>query len=282
MSIKLHDTEFTLEQIKKNNSYIRLGDGEFRILSGHRCATPFQSLQSELINKLKLLIIEINENQFENLNIGVDMHQIKKEWFKKYIDDNIKIKKIHTFIRLKPYLIPIITKKKIVYISSYIDKVLDDVNIDDIDFSKVLTTYTTKDINIIKIKSYIHKYNYSTESINTVINRFNKCIKNNVSKSNYISINKECIAIIHAIKLTKLKSHIDRLFQKSRVKCVTYIQTNFRENFNQYDLILKECINKTSDNDIFIFGCGPTGKCIIYDMIKQGHKNLCLDMGKII
>lgn len=288
MDYNIINTNKTIEQIiteKKN--YIRLGDGEFRILCGHRCSTPFQSLNNKLKEELYQIITEVNQNIYTNLIIGINITQFKKEWFNEYFKKNIKTYNIHETIKLKKHLPKLIKNKNITYVSSYIDDIENNIvdmhiELNDILFTDILKHKDTNNIDIIKCKSYLHVNNYNINSINNMKNNIYEKYKNKKYKTKYSSINAECGAFVSAIKLIKMRTKIEYFFKKSKTNKVNYIKTYFKENYEQYDYILQSCINLVNNTDIFIFGCGPVGKIIIFNLIKRNINKQFVDLGQII
>ena len=76
-----------LDGVKNGKSFIRFGDGEFRIICGHRTATPFQTLNDELKQKL----IKISCSEINNLMLCFANFYNRKQWLNDYITKNMNI-----------------------------------------------------------------------------------------------------------------------------------------------------------------------------------------------
>lgn len=293
--IKYYNKEETIKLIlSEKYNYIRLGDGEFRILSDFKCATPFQMIVPELKIKLEEIVKEVNENKYKNLIIGLVKLQHKKEWYLNYMKKNMDCDQIyHETMPPVLYFSHILKNKKVVYISSYLpfseitieedDNKLDLLKkIDYVNLLDVKDQHYPDIIRLIKLmkisddwsSDFFKYYNELPENIRDELN--NK--KSQFSNKNIIHDIKRFLSSVEHIKS---KEKVENYFKKVKVDKVDYIETYFRCSFDQYDYILNKLL-KYGKDWVFLFATGPAGKVIAMDLIKRGVTNRIYDFGQKI
>lgn len=293
--IKYYPRDETMRLISSGDyNYIRLGDGEFRILCGYKCATPFQPIVPELKSKLEEIVKEANEHKYKNLIISISQLQYKKPWYLDYMLENMDCEQTyHDFIGTAGTLRNYLKNKNVVYITSQLSNseivVKDDDNkfdlLSNIDFINILDVKDVKHPDVIRIKKLMKiSENWSLDFIHYYDN-LEPEIKNKIrSRKSYYcdnNIRYDMIRFMDSINKLKDKDKTEHYFKRVRVKNVEYIDTYFRCSFEQYDYILNSLL-AYDESWIFLFSTGPAGKIIAMDLIKRGVKNRIYDYGQRI
>ena len=293
--IKYYNKEETIKLIlSEKYNYIRLGDGEFRIVGGFKCATPFQMIVPELKSKLEEIVKESNENKYKNLIIGIVKLQHKKEWYLNYMKKNMDCDQIyHETIPPKYFSSPILKNKKVVYISSYLP--LSDITIEE-DDNKLNLLKKIDYVNLLDIKDQHHPdiirliklMKISDDWRSDFLKYYNELPENIRDKINNKKLQFSNKSVIHdierffsSVEHIKSKETIEKYFKKVEVIKVDYIETYFRFSFDQYDYILNKLLKYDKDW-VFLFATGPAGKVIAMDLIKRGVTNRIYDFGQKI
>lgn len=295
--IKYYPKEETIKLIQTGEyNYIRLGDGEFRILSNLKCATPFQMITPKLKKKLEDIVKEINEHHYKNLIISPSKLQHKKPWYLDYMIKNMDCEQVyHDHIHTANVLRPILKNKNVVYISSYLsDSEINNINLkitdkstlfNEIDMINILDVKDQHHSDIIRIKNIMKisddwRLDFMNHYNNLPINIKNKINNRRCYYSNN-NINNEFKRFFDSVEHIKSKERVENYFKKAKVKKIEYIETYFRCSFEQYDQILNSLL-KYDDSWIFLFATGPAGKVIAMDLIKRGITNRIYDFGQRI
>lgn len=285
MRCEYHEDDYTIKKLQTGKySYIRLGDGEIRILCGHGTGISFQRSNDKLRSKLKEMIDELNENNYKDLIICTNKYQDKKSWYLDYFRKNVITKELNNTVVMHNYLSHLLSNKTVVYVSSYINKLVDyKVNIEDINYKDLLYTTDPNNIEVRKIKTMYSRYNRKkiNDLIDVILINIKKLDKN-IFTDCKLNIYYEFTKILHSIKLIKLKNDLDQYFSRSKAKKLILINCQYRNNFDQYTELFETVKSYCKDDNVLTFGCGPAGKIMILELKKLGIKNLCFDYGQNI
>jgi len=80
--------------------------------------------------------------------------------------------------------------------------------------------------------------------------------------------------IISCIDSVRYKKDLNNVF--SNTISMEFINNKFKNSYEQYNEVLKKCLEKEKDK-LFVIACGPMGKVLIYNLIKFGYQ--CIDVG---
>lgn len=186
------------------------------------------------------------------------------------------------------YLSPLLSNKKVIYVSAYIEKLFEgDVDMKDINYRDLLYTKDPNNIEVRRVKTLFERHNKKKineliDQIIIYISKLDKKIFTGYKPSVKSDLHYDFIKILHAIKLIKLKDKVDLYFSAAKVKETIYINTPYRDSFDQYDQLYEKVKPYCIDDNILTFGCGPVGKVMILEFKKSGVKNLCFDFGQNI
>ncbi len=283
--------EYTYDQlIKTNNSLIRFGDGELRIIGHYKTAVYYQDYNSELANKLL--------NIFKNMNtmketIMCIANLSSKSWYHNIIFSNLDVAQPFHDAQLTrvgnmgPTLEIILADKKICYVGSMFGETIDNKIISIEEFNELKQLYLDKNNKFIdcldRVLKLIDWNSVSTMIVNDTITTLKNILNIDNSKGNkiYKYIHDYCekykvlnMRILDSIHSIPSKNTLNKTYKY--VKSIDYIECKFRNSYDDYDLILEKC-KKIDTDTIFIMSCGPTGKVLAYDLINIGYK--VLDLG---
>lgn len=293
--IKYYPKNETIKLLQTGDyNYIRLGDGEFRILCNSKCATPFQMITKELKSKLEEIVKEANEHKYENLIVSPSRLQHKKPWYLDYMQKNMNCEQTyHDHIHTAAVLRSFFKNKKVVYISSYLsndeiiitekDNKSDLLNkIDVINLLDVKDQHHPDIVRLVKLRKIVD--NYYLDFMNhygKLPNNIKEKIRKRPSYFSSGGVEYDFKRFFDSVNHIKSKERVEHYFKKAKVNKVEYIETYFRCSFDQYDQILNSLL-KYDEEWIFLFGTGPAGKVIAMDLIKRGITNRIYDFGQRI
>jgi len=301
--------DILLDEVKKKKSFLRLNDGEMRIICGHRCATWFQELDKNLQNDL----INISKYKNDKLIKCIGKYDIKKKpWYFEYILKNINIK--NKFLdgqfsrmmgRVNGNLNEFWVNKSICYVGSFYEISSKFFDIKEKINNLMIESNINKKLNRKKDKEFVLKKIKEDNIVNLYLKSIieeideNELINNSINSS--ISLIREILSIkdykyylkmflinfyrnsivskyriIDSIESIKLKKNLNNLLNNA--SSIDYIKTNYRNSYNQLDEIEKKCKEKDK-NTLFIISSGPMGKVLIHRLFIKGYQ--CIDLGHI-
>jgi len=311
IDFNFYSFEDTLLKIKEEvtinkKSFVRFGDGEIRILCNH-CGPDFQKLDPNLRKNLFLII----KSKHPNLVLCLANYHDRKPWYNKFLINNISSKEIiceTQFTRmLGPSKLKVLwEKRKICYVGSFTDNnneyqtIINNI-IACCQESKIplnlnknkskrkidqeyVSQEITKDNSINKLLDSIAAQINTEELLDYSVNNSVSLIKEIMTVSNYsfyttsflnyyFRKNKDLLCSISNIKK---KNDLDKIF--SNGQSTEYILTNYKNSFQQFEEIKKECLKKEKDI-LFIISSGPMGKVLNYNLTTHGFQ--CLDIGHL-
>ena len=301
--------QIILKGIQDGKSFIRLNDGEFRIICGHRTATLFQNLDQELRKKL----IEICCSNINNLMICYGNYGDRKMWMKNFIIENVEINKKllrGQFPRSMGYvngnLKDLWKNRKVCFVGGHYVSSSDFNEIKNKAIQLFNESNIKKKIHRKKDRDYVDEKIKEDNSINTYLTEICKNINEEELlsyeiKTNSFSIIKELFSIkkyklyfykffVNYFKNTKLGNEriigcIDSVRYKndlinsfSNTISIEFINNKFKNSYVQYNEIMDKCLKKEKDT-LFVVVNGPMGKLLIYNLFKEGYQSIDIGQG---
>lgn len=299
--IYFYNCETVLKKILEDKkSFIRFGDGEVRIIVGHKIATLFQEFNDDLQIKLK----EIITSKSNKFNIMIARLNGDKDWYYDFICENINIEEpildAQIFRKANNELLNNVkvlwNNKNVVYIGSSISySNIKHINVFNYDTEipkskKYIMDISNEDFQNIKLKN-----NIFCDELLKILNNLNL---DELQNNNEITFDVKIIKyllhcdqkkywfmyrflyeyfsdrfanncrIFESISSIPLEENIKKIYNNA--KSLYIMKTNYKNAHNQYIDIINKCLQYDIDT-IFILSCGPTGKVIGYELINKNY-----------
>lgn len=285
--LEFYDYDETFEYFyqNQNQSFIRLGDGEFRIISGSNIY--YQNTNKVLKEKMTEILDDLKESEKEHYKILIP--NFPKDFLNKILFENLDLsrkyfnQKFSMLIKDQNKLKEFWKNQNVCFVGAYTLK-----NITDFDYS-YLNSYLKKQ-GLRNNKRLTEKYKEESKLNNEFNNKIIEILKKlDLNQDKDISFLKSLINFDYlyhlaltlkdknfyeCIKNTAREEQLEKIFDNT--KNLIKIRTSFKNSWDNYENILEECRKMPKDYK-FVIACGPTGKILSYDLIKEGY--IVYDLG---